>query len=147
MNPINKLHIKAIELSERIKAYAQKCVMTFLQAFSYSLESVHTSLKPKYAKIIAFTPLAFMASSVSVSATGGGTDPNEVISSILELLKQWIPVMGGLVVIVGAIQLGVSFKDDNADGKTRGIQTIIGGAIITAIAGLVNLSVPSGSAA
>jgi hypothetical protein len=65
---------------------------------------------------------------------------DSVITEILTLLQEWIPVMGGLVVIVGAIQLGVSFKDDNADGKTRGIQTMIGGAIITAIAALITLT-------
>jgi hypothetical protein len=126
-----------MNLITKIRKYAQNCAMNLLHTISQSRKRIHTSLAVKYAKIITFSPLLFMASSLKVSAEG--PDANAVIQEILGLLQEWIPVMGGLVVIVGAIQLGVSFKDDNADGKTRGIQTMIGGAIITAIAALITL--------
>ena len=39
---------------------------------------------------------------------------------------------------------GVGFKDDNADGKTRGFQTLIGGAIIAAVGALVPSTISLG---
>ena len=52
--------------------------------------------------------------------------------------------LGSLVAVVGGIQTGVGFKDDNADGKTRGFQTLIGGAIIAAVGALVPTSISLG---
>jgi hypothetical protein len=62
-----------------------------------------------------------------------------MINKIIELLKLWIPRLGGLLVIVGGIQLGIGFKDDDATGKTRGMQCMIGGAIVAAIGLMVSL--------
>jgi hypothetical protein len=64
---------------------------------------------------------------------GGGGDPEGFITEIVNLLQKWIPRLGGMIVVVGGIQLGIGFKDDNADGKTRGMQCMIGGAIVAAI--------------
>ena len=43
-----------------------------------------------------------------------------------------------MLVVVGAIQLGIGFKDDDATGKTRGMQCMIGGAIVAAVGLLVD---------
>lgn len=125
---------KICKLSDKL-SYA---VLRLRMGIFNEIDALHRAFRSKSAKLIALSPVMFAALTLPVYADG--TDPNQVISSILDLLKKWIPIMGGLVVIVGAIQLGVSFKDDNADGKTRGIQTMIGGAIITAIASLISLS-------
>ena len=53
------------------------------------------------------------------------------------VLGPGIIALGSLVAVVGGIQTGVGFKDDNADGKTRGFQTLIGGAIIGAVGALI----------
>ena len=43
-----------------------------------------------------------------------------------------------MIVVVGGIQMGIGFKDDDATGKTRGMQCMIGGAIVAAIGKLVD---------
>lgn len=55
-----------------------------------------------------------------------------------------IIALGSLVAVVGGIQTGVGFKDDNADGKTRGFQTLIGGAIIAAVGAIIPASLSIG---
>ena len=52
--------------------------------------------------------------------------------------KTWIPRLGALLVVVGGIQLGIGFKDDDQTGKTRGMQCMIGGAIVAAIGASVS---------
>ncbi|MDR0991407.1 MAG: hypothetical protein LBL87_00715 [Ruminococcus sp.] len=74
----------------------------------------------------------------TITASASEADAEGFITTIIDLLKKWIPRLGGMIIVVGGIQLGIGFKDDNADGKTRGMQCMIGGAIVAAIGGAIN---------
>ena len=85
-------------------------------------------------KILVTLPLALSLMAVTVFADGGTNGGAEgTINTIIGLLKTWIPRLGALLVVVGGIQLGIGFKDDDQTGKTRGMQCMIGGAIVAAI--------------
>ena len=86
-------------------------------------------------KVLVTLPLVLSMCTVTAYAA----DADEMINKIIELLMLWIPRLGGLLVIVGGIQLGIGFKDDDATGKTRGMQCMIGGAIVAAIGLMVSL--------
>lgn len=94
----------------------------------------------RYGKMLVMLPLAISMLAVTVFAaeSSASADAEGTIDQIIELLKVWIPRLGGLLVVVGGIQLGIGFKDDDATGKTRGMQCMIGGAIVAAIGGAVN---------
>ena len=68
-----------------------------------------------------------------------------MIDAIMGILGPGVIGLGSLVAVVGGIQTGVGFKDDNADGKTRGFQTLIGGAIIAAVGAIVPSTISLGS--
>lgn len=87
-------------------------------------------------KLLVTVPLAVSALTMTVAAEGG--DAEGTIQTIIDLLTTWIPRLGGLLVVVGGIQLGIGFKDDDATGKTRGMQCMIGGAIVAAIGAAVS---------
>lgn len=90
-------------------------------------------------KIIVTLPLALSLMAVTVFADGGTNGGAEgTINTIIGLLKTWIPRLGALLVVVGGIQLGIGFKDDDQTGKTRGMQCMIGGAIVAAIGASVS---------
>lgn len=91
----------------------------------------------KVGKVIVTLPLALSLCTVTVFAEGGG-GAESTIQTIIDLLTTWIPRLGGLLVVVGGIQLGIGFKDDDATGKTRGMQCMIGGAIVAAIGAMVS---------
>lgn len=93
-------------------------------------------------KLLLTVPLAVSCLAVTASAE---TSAEDMLNKIMDLLKQWIPVLGGLLIVVGGIQLGIGFKDDDSTGKTRGMQCMIGGAIVAAIGGMIDLSVGGGS--
>ena len=87
-------------------------------------------------------PLATTMTAARVYAAGeGGADVQGMIDGIMGVLGPGIIALGSLVAVVGGIQTGVGFKDDNADGKTRGFQTLIGGAIIGAVGALIPSSI------
>ena len=90
-------------------------------------------------KILVTLPLALSLMAVTVFADGGTNGGAEgTINTIIGLLKTWIPRLGALLVVVGGIQLGIGFKDDDQTGKTRGMQYMIGGAIVAAIGASVS---------
>ena len=94
-------------------------------------------LSKRWGKMLLVLPLAVSMLTVTVSATSG-TDADGFINTVIQLLQTWIPRLGGMVVVVGGIQFGLGFKDENPDQKTRGMQCMIGGAIVAAIGTLVN---------
>ena len=73
----------------------------------------------------------------TVTASAADVDANGMLSAIMGVLKPGVVALGSLIAVVGGVQLGVGFKDDNADGKTRGFQTLIGGAIVAAVGGVI----------
>lgn len=90
-------------------------------------------------KILVTLPLALSLMAVTVFADGGTNGGAEgTINTIIGLLKTWIPRLGALLVVGGGIQLGIGFKDDDQTGKTRGMQCMIGGAIVAAIGASVS---------
>lgn len=88
-------------------------------------------------KLLIVLPLVLSMCTITAFADGS-TSPDTAINSIIELLQTWIPRLGGMLIVVGGIQLGIGFKDDDATGKTRGMQCMIGGAIVAAIGTAVN---------
>lgn len=75
------------------------------------------------------TATAF-AGEVNSSTNGVAEDKwNTVIGFIVP----WITRLGGVVILLGAIEFGLAFKNDDAEGKTKGMRTIIAGCIVTAV--------------
>lgn len=94
----------------------------------------------KAGKAMLAVPMAMAACTVVASAADG-TNAQGMIDGIMKVLKPGVVGLGSLIAVVGGIQTGVGFKDDNADGKTRGFQTLVGGAIVAAVGALVPESI------
>lgn len=69
---------------------------------------------------------------------------DELWNKIAELIKTWVVRLGGVIMFVGGIMFGLGWKSDDAEQKSRGIQTIIAGAIVIAVAGLTSSFFSSG---
>ncbi len=94
-------------------------------------------------KAMLAVPMAMSACTITASAEDATAQG--MIDGIMAVLGPGVIGLGSLVAVVGGIQTGVGFKDDNADGKTRGFQTLIGGAIIAAVGALVPSTISLGS--
>lgn len=91
----------------------------------------------KSGKVLVTLPLVLSACTVTAYAAN---DADSMLAEIEKILKDWIPKLGMMLVAVGGIQLAIGFKDDDTTGKTRGMQTIVGGAIVIAIAGIISFT-------
>ena len=101
-------------------------------------------MNTKVGRAALVVPLATTMTAARVYAAGEGADAQGMIDGIMGVLGPGIIALGSLVAVVGGIQTGVGFKDDNADGKTRGFQTLIGGAIIGAVGALIPSTISLG---
>lgn len=126
------MNTKVTEIKNKID---DKIVDTGARMWVSATNAMGKLATKKIGKMLMVMPLVLACfSAIAVFAdTGAGGTAEGMINEIIALLKTWIPRLGGLVVVVGGIQLGLGFKDDNADQKTRGMQCMIGGAIVSAI--------------
>lgn len=121
----------------KMTTLSDKITEASARAMLHATNAAGKVLTKKWGKYLLVLPVVISLCTLTVCAASG-TDPDSFIDEIVNLLKEWIPRLGGMVVVVGGIQLGLGFKDDNQDGKTRGMQCMIGGAIVAAIGKLVS---------
>ena len=102
------------------------------------------AMNTKLGRAALVVPAAVSMCTLNVHAAGDGADAQGMIDAIMGILGPGVIGLGSLVAVVGGIQTGVGFKDDNADGKTRGFQTLIGGAIIAAVGSIIPSTISLG---
>lgn len=68
-----------------------------------------------------------------VEETGGG-EGVETFNTVVEFIVDWVARIGLVVGFIGAVQFALGFKDDSADGKTRGLMCLASGFIVFAVA-------------
>ncbi len=58
----------------------------------------------------------------------------ETFNTVVEFIVDWVARIGLVVGFIGAVQFALGFKDDSADGKTRGLMCLASGFIVFAVA-------------
>lgn len=54
-------------------------------------------------------------------------------NSMINFMLPWIQRIGGVVMLIGAIEFGLGWKNDDAEGKVKGMRTAVAGAIVIAV--------------
>ena len=88
-------------------------------------------------KITAGLMAASMAASlmgITCFAAEGSSEGVETFNTVVELIVDWGARIGLVVGFIGAVQFALGFKDDSADGKTRGLMCLASGFIVFAVA-------------
>ena len=68
------------------------------------------------------------------SGGAGGGDGVSTFNTVIEFIVDWVARIGLVVGFIGAVQFALGFKDDSADGKTRGLMCLASGFIVYAVA-------------
>ncbi len=66
------------------------------------------------------------------AASGG--EGVETFNTVVEFIVDWVARIGLVIGFIGAVQFAMGFKDDSADGKTRGLMCLASGFIVFAVA-------------
>lgn len=113
-----------------------KCNVT---TTTHSNQEVMMRPKRVFPLLFALLLCVSLFSEVSVFATEGGAavaTGDALWNTVSDLIGTWVTRLGAVVMFVGGIMFGLGWKNDDAEGKSRGISTLISGAIVTAIAAL-----------
>jgi len=73
---------------------------------------------------------------IAVMMCGTAFAADALWNTIANLIQTWVTRLGGVVMFVGGVMFGLGWKSDDAEQKSRGISTIIAGAIVVAVAAL-----------
>lgn len=55
------------------------------------------------------------------------------IDKFIEFVCEWLIKIGAVVMMVGGVMFALGWQREDADGKTRGLQTLMAGAMVAAI--------------
>lgn len=97
------------------------------------------SLKEKKEKLTAKLAVSFIAAlelaapAFAADAGGGDVDPDEAFNNVIGFMATWIGRVGLVIAFVGAVMFGLAIKNDDADGKQRGLMTLGAGFVVFAI--------------
>lgn len=83
--------------------------------------------------------ICMMATTMIGSVVFADGNAEKMWETMTDLISKWVLRLGGVVVFVGAIMFALGWKSDDADQKTRGVQTMVAGAMVAAIAGSAKL--------
>lgn len=70
-------------------------------------------------------------------AAGVGTD--KLQSFINEFIVPWLTLIGGVVALVGGVMFSLSWQREDAEGKSKGLMTIMAGFMIVGISQATNI--------
>lgn len=80
--------------------------------------------------------VCLMIGKVVCASTGSGDKAETLWTTVTNLVAKWVTRLGGVVIFIGGIMFALGWKTDDADQKARGVQTVIAGAMVAAIAGI-----------
>ena len=86
-----------------------------------------------YLIAVAFLALMTFGGRLEAAAPPATGSADTLWLLIQGLVETWVSRLGGVVMFVGGIMFALGWKNDDAEGKSRGISTIIAGAIVVAI--------------
>ena len=49
---------------------------------------------------------------------------------LTDIITKWIKRVGGLFMLIGAVEVGLGWKDNRADDKVQGVRILIAGVIV-----------------
>ena len=68
----------------------------------------------------------------AITAFADGGDASS-FDAVVSFVVTWVQRIGYVIGFIGAVQFGLAFKNDDADGKQRGLMTLASGFIVVAI--------------
>ncbi len=107
--------------------------------------AILTALRAKFKHaVLAVTTFYAMSMVMALTAfaeSSGGSDvdPDAAFNTVVKFFADWIGRIGLVVAFVGGVMFGLAFKSDDAEGKTRGLQTLAAGFIVFALSKSLNL--------
>ena len=93
------------------------------------------SLKEKFKIICASIVTTFILATEQVYAASN----TESIDGFINFACDWLVKIGGVIALVGGVMFALGWQREDAEGKSRGLMTLMAGFMLVAIAQSKNL--------
>jgi hypothetical protein len=100
------------------------------------INSIGKFLNKNFDRIAVCMACAMLMGTTVFAAGGNPSNVDTLWQTIASLVETWVTRLGGVVMLVGGVMFGLGWKSDDAEQKSRGVSTMIAGAIVIAIAAL-----------
>lgn len=137
------MNFKELMLTKWIRNKAAEIKAAFKEDFTRNTELTVAQRDRKRERAVRRISMGFMAVMMMTSlfgitafaeGEGGGGDGVETFNTVVQFIVDWVARIGLVIGFIGAIQFALGFKDDSADGKTRGLMCLASGFIVFAVA-------------
>lgn len=131
---------KFTDFKASIKRKQIKMKTTIKEDFTPNSQLTAEQREAKRMRSISKITAGVMAASMMMSCMGvtafaaDGTEGVETFNTVVEFIVDWVARIGLVIGFIGAVQFAMGFKDDSADGKTRGLMCLASGFIVFAVA-------------
>ncbi len=82
---------------------------------------------------LGYTIMSLAALSVPSFAAPGNQNPDVAFDATINFIAGWVNKFGFAIAFIGAIMFAMGFRNDDAEGKTKGLRTLITGFIVAAV--------------
>lgn len=139
------MNFKELMLTKWIRNKAAEIKAAFKEDFTRNTELTAEQRDRKRSRAVSRITAGMMAvmllssmfgitAFAEAATTDGGGDGVETFNTVVQFIVDWVARIGLVIGFIGAIQFALGFKDDSADGKTRGLMCLASGFIVFAVA-------------
>jgi hypothetical protein len=93
---------------------------------------MNTFKKPVVAKVLSLS-FALMLAGTKIYAAAGGAEGMDQFDGVVDVIATWAGRIGLVVAFFGVSKTALGFKQDDADGKVRGMKTMAAGFMVFGI--------------
>ena len=141
MRMMNFIKTKAINAKAAINRKRIQVTTELKEDFTPNKQLTVEQREAKTMRSVRKITTGLMAASMMMSAMGvtafaadGSSEGVETFNTVVEFIVDWVARIGLVIGFIGAVQFALGFKDDSADGKTRGLMCLASGFIVFAVA-------------
>jgi len=144
MRILNFIKGKAIKAKEAAAEFFRNTKKNIREDFTPTKALTDAQRDARRIRAVRRITTGFMLASMMMSLMGmtafadeaaaGGGEGVETFNTVVEFIVDWVARIGLVVGFIGAVQFALGFKDDSADGKTRGLMCLASGFIVFAVA-------------
>lgn len=144
MRILNFIKDKAIKAKAAVIGFFRNTGKNIREDFTPAKALTDTQRDARRIRAMRRITTGFMLASMMMSVMGvtafaeapasGGGEGVETFNTVVEFIVDWVARIGLVVGFIGAVQFALGFKDDSADGKTRGLMCLASGFIVFAVA-------------
>ena len=143
MRILNFIKSKAIKAKAAVIGFFRNTAKNIREDFAPTKALTDAQRDARRIRTVRKITTGFMLASMMMSVMGvtafaegttGGGEGVETFNTVVEFIVDWVARIGLVVGFIGAVQFALGFKDDSADGKTRGLMCLASGFIVFAVA-------------